>query len=298
MMGISDRLCISLWVALASGTLLMFSGNALAGQYVRVSPDLDIYYEEAGSGTPIIFIPGWIATSAVFNQQLAYFSKNYRAISYDPRSVGRSSKTLGNNNYTQHGADLKAFIDTLLLEDVVLVGWSLGCADAYAYFRIYGTENVKAFVCIDKPPKSIIEQETDWGSKNFPSDFKAFNEGINHNRLKFHSDGVPTMVMRTMTQDELHKFVDEGMKTPTYVAIALWLDGNLANYTQEAKMIASKIPVLYVLSEKAGWTEKAKAWLTKNVPNFEIEAFGYHAMFWEFPDRFNALVDDFLRNIE
>ena len=85
----------------------------LIKRYARVSPDLDIYYEEAGTGTPIIFNPGWIGTTEFFHQQLAHFSKHYRAISYDPRSHGRSSNTLENNNYLQHGADLGAFIATL-----------------------------------------------------------------------------------------------------------------------------------------------------------------------------------------
>jgi non-heme chloroperoxidase len=103
---------------LVLGTLFACCGNAFAGQYVRVSPDLELYYEEAGSGTPIIFIPGWAGTTEFFQQQMTHFSKRYRAISYDPRSQGRSSKTLENNHYTQHGADLKAFMDALKLKEV------------------------------------------------------------------------------------------------------------------------------------------------------------------------------------
>src|SRR5687767_4685372 len=103
------------------GALLTLRGSVSAGQYVRVSPDLELYYEEAGSGTPMIFIPGWVGTTEFRQQQMAQFSIRYRAISYDPRSQGRSSKTLENNNYTQHGADLKAFMDALNLKNVILV---------------------------------------------------------------------------------------------------------------------------------------------------------------------------------
>ncbi|NNE78617.1 MAG: alpha/beta hydrolase, partial [Pricia sp.] len=131
-------------------------------QYVRVSPDLELYYIEAGSGTPIIFIPGWIGTSSFYEKQLDYFSKRFRAISYDPRSQGRSSKTLEGNNYIQHGADLKAFIDTLHLKDIILVGHSAGCLDIYAYIRAFGIQNVKAIVFIDNSPKTVSEQKGDW----------------------------------------------------------------------------------------------------------------------------------------
>src|SRR4051812_19468811 len=90
-------------------------------QYVRINPDLELYYIESGKGSPIIFIPGWIGTSSFFEKQIAHFSKRFRAISYDPRSQGRSIKTLENNNYMQHGRDLKAFMDTLNLKNAVLV---------------------------------------------------------------------------------------------------------------------------------------------------------------------------------
>jgi len=120
-------------------TLVTFGRGVLAGDFVRVSPDLEIYFEEAGSGPPIVFIPGWTGTSESFQQQLSHFSKRYRAVSYDPRSQGRSSKTLENNNYEQHGADLRAFLDAMRMNGVILVAHSAGCFDAYAYFRAYGT---------------------------------------------------------------------------------------------------------------------------------------------------------------
>jgi pimeloyl-ACP methyl ester carboxylesterase len=278
--------------------LLVLFGNVFAGQYVRVSPDLDIYYEDAGTGTPIIFIPGWTGTTSVFKAQVEHFAQNYRAITYDPRGQGRSSKTLENNNYTQHGADLKGFINSLMLKDVVVVGHSTGCKEAFSYFQADGIENVRAFVCIDEPPKSVIEQEGDWGNFMFPGEFKAVNDGLKYDRLKFTREFIPTMVTRDMAEDEINEMADDMMKTPTHIAISLNLDGNISDYRLDAMMIDGKIPVLYVLSEREGYTAAAKAWLRKNMPNTQIEAFAYHLMFWEFPDKFNAVVDDFLLDIE
>jgi len=280
------------------GVAFGLCSNVSASEYVRVSPDLELYYEEAGTGTPIIFIPGWTATTEYMRQQIAHFSKRYQAISYDPRSQGRSSKTLENNNYTQHGADLRAFMEALRLKDVVLVGHSTGCHDAYAYFRAYGTENVQAFVCIDQPPKAIIEHEGDWGSINDVSDMKANYESIINDRLAWAHDFQQSMVTRPMTKEEKNWLVDVSMKTPTYVAVLLDYDVKMADYTAEAKMIDGKIPVLNVLSDQEGWSEPGKAWLAKNAPNSEVVVFGLHLMFWEFPDRFNAAVDAFLEKVK
>lgn len=297
-MGISNHYRISLWAALAPAMLLAFCGNVFAGQYVRVSPDLELYYEEAGSGAPIVFIPGWTATTEYMRQQIDHFSGRYRAIVYDPRSHGRSSKTLENNNYTQHGADLRAFMEALGLEDIVLVGHSSGCKDAYAYFRAYGTDNVNAFVCIDEPPKPIIESDGDWGAVKTASDLKAFHDSISYDRLAWAHVFQQSMVTRPLTEEENNWLVDVSMKTPTYAAVSLFFDVAMADYTAEAKMIDGTIPVLNVLSDRDGWSEPGKAWLSENAPNSEVVVFGLHLMFWEFPDRFNAVVDAFLDKIE
>jgi pimeloyl-ACP methyl ester carboxylesterase len=272
--------------------------GAYAGEYVRVSPDLEVFYEEEGSGAPIVFIPGWTATTEYMRQQIDHFSERYRAIVYDPRSQGRSSKTLENNNYTQHGADLRAFMEALRLEDVVLVAHSAGCHDAYAYFRAYGTDNVKAFVCIDMPPKPIIDNEGDWGEVRTAGDLRPFHNSIVYDRLAWAHDFQQSMVTRPLTSEEENWLVDVSMKTPTYVATSLFLDFTMADYSAEAKMIDGAIPVLNVLADLEGWSELGTAWLSENAPNSEVVVFGLHLMFWEFPARFNAVVDAFLETVQ
>lgn len=263
-------------------------------QYLRVSPDLELYYIEAGSGTPIIFIPGWAGTSSFFEKQVAYFSKRYRAISYDPRSQGRSSKTLENNDYMQHGADLKAFIDTLQLKDVILVGHSAGCLDIYAYLRAFGIQNVKAIVFIDEPPKTFSEQKGDWVWYNSFSEMQESYAGISYDRVNFTKAFLKTLFKNPLKEEELDWFNDELMKSPTYVALLLENSGNMLDFTKEAQMIDGKVPVLNVLADRPGYTQTAKAWLQKNAPHSKVEAFGLHLMYWEFADRFNAAVDGFL----
>lgn len=272
------------------------------GKYVRVSPDLEIYYEEAGSGEPIIFIPGWTGSSYYFRQQVAHFSKNYRAISYDPRGQGRSSKTPENNNYTQHGHDLKAFMDALNLKDAVLVGHSAGCKEAHAYFRAYGTENVKAFVCIDHPPKAIIEEEGDWGTISEVGDFVEDHDELAYDRENFTPGFTQALVSRPLTEAELNALSDMVMQTPTSIALQLSYDSNVADYTSEAQMIDGEIPVLYVLPSPGwyeGWTQVAQAWLANNAPNTEVVVIeGGHNLHWEVPNKFNAAVNAFLEKIE
>lgn len=282
--------------------MLVFGEVAFAGSYVRVSPDLDIYYEEAGAGRPIIFIPGWTGSTSYLRQQVAHFSKRYRAIVYDPRSQGRSSKTLENNTYTQHGADLKAFMDALKVKNVILVGHSWGCYDAYAYFRAYGHGNVKAFVCLDQSPKDIMDKEGDWGTLMSASDFKGFYEGIAYDRVKTTREFIQGMVTRPVTEEEKSWFLDELLKTPTYVAISLMYDGNVADYTPEAKALDGKIPVLNVVADPGwypGWAAAAQNWGKNVAPRTDVVVFpGLHLMNWESSEKINVVLDKFLNKVK
>ncbi|MBI3900764.1 MAG: alpha/beta hydrolase [Chlamydiia bacterium] len=141
------------------------------GHYVKINKNVSLFYYDKGSGDPLIFIPGWLMPADIFKHQIAHFSQKYRVIALDPRSQGNSTVTLENNHYTQHGADLAKFLDALHLQNVIVVAWSWGCNDLYAYVRLKGTDNLKAAICIDASPKSSGGKEEwafanyqDWGS--------------------------------------------------------------------------------------------------------------------------------------
>jgi non-heme chloroperoxidase len=277
--------------------LLLGCTATFAGQYVRVSPDLELYYNEAGSGRPLIFITGWTGANESFAQdQFPYFSKKYRVIAYDPRAQGRSSKTLEGHNYIQHGKDLRAFMEGLKLKDPILVGWSNGCTDIYGYFRTYSTDNVKAFVCIDQSPRQHRAEKGDWGDFNDVSELAGFINGAAYDRPGLMKEFLPTMLQRKITQEEINWSLDTVRRTPDYVAVLLGVDGSLADYTPEMKAIDGKIPVLNFVSDAQA--QSAKAWLAKNAPHSEIFVLGNHWMFHEFPDKFNAVLDGFLAKVK
>jgi len=280
-----------------SVAFLILFGKASAGEYVRVSPDLEIYYVEAGTGTPLIFIPGWCGTTEFYIQhQIPHFSKNYRVISFDPRSHGRSTRTLENNNYIQHGKDLRSFMEALELKDVILAGWSAGCHDIYAYLRTFGTDTIKACIFIDDTPKPLVTQKGDWGWFAEISEARDFINGTVYDQRGLVTTFFPTLMKREMTQDELDWAVDEVLKTPASVAALLATDYVFGDYTREARMIDGKIPVFNILNED--WAAEGKKWLAENAPASNTFVLGKHAMAWEFPDEFNAALDSFLMKIK
>ncbi len=266
--------------------------NQSNGKYLKISNDVTIFYHDIGSGPVLLFIPGWTMSSEVFKTQMDYFGKKYRVIALDPRSQGRSSKTLENNNYTQHGADLARFIELLNLKKFVLIGWSWGCYDAYSYMRLKGVNHLAGFVCIDVSPKSSGPKK-EWAFSNYDGWGKFLFQPMMYRRYDFTQSWLQSMVERKLTPKELKWLTDESFKTQTYAAINLAVDAIYADYRSEAiGLDNNKIPTMNFISIAMG--DVGKNWLTQNAPHSLIKIMGKHMMFWEQPNEFNQSLDKFL----
>ena len=268
------------------------------GQYIEVEPGIEIYYEDRGKGSPIIFITGWTFTTEAFAHQLEHFSKTHRTIAIDPRSHGRSTITLQGNDYVTHGTDLAKIIKTLELQDVVLVGWSFGCLDLWEYIRQEGVENVKTVVCVDLSPKPLSENEKDWVEGPLDEIGGAYNTYLQSPKgqrdfIEYYATEV--MVQRDLNEEELFWIIEQSLKTPYYVASNLFASGMFSNYIAEAKQIDDSLPALYIIAEH--WAETAVSFIKKQFPNTKTEVLGGHMMFWEHSEEFNKLLSEFIDSL-
>ena len=101
----------------------------------------DIYFEDLGSGKPIVFIHGWPLSGAMWEYQVVPLVKaGFRCISYDRRGFGRSGKSTLNYDYATLGRDLAALLETLDLKDVTLVGFSMGGGEVVEYLARHNTK--------------------------------------------------------------------------------------------------------------------------------------------------------------
>ena len=113
------------------------------------STSIDLYYEDHGSGSPVVLIHGWPLSGASWEKQsAALLGAGHRVITYDRRGFGRSSKPSVGYNYDTFAADLDVVLTTLDLGDVDLVGFSMGTGEVTRYIGKYGTERVRKAVLI------------------------------------------------------------------------------------------------------------------------------------------------------
>ena len=88
--------------------------------------DIELYYEEHGTGEPLLCIKGLAADSTAWVLQTPDFAKRHRTIIYDNRGVGRSSKPQGPYSIAQMADDAAGLLDALGIERADVFGMSLG----------------------------------------------------------------------------------------------------------------------------------------------------------------------------
>src|SRR6267143_4645268 len=113
------------------------------------STPIEIYYEDHGSGLPVVLIHGWPLSGTLWEKQTAaLLAAGHRVLTYDRRGFGRSSKPAVGYNYDTFAADLDAVLSTLNLTDVALVGFSMGTGEVTRYIGKHGTKRIRRAVLI------------------------------------------------------------------------------------------------------------------------------------------------------
>ena len=120
-----------------------------------------IYYNDYGSGKPVILIHGWPLSSAMWEYQVNDLVNNgHRVIAYDRRVFGKSSQPWDGYNYDTLTDDLKALIDQLELKDITLVGFSMGGGEVVRYFSRHGGKNISKVVLISSVTPYMLQSDS------------------------------------------------------------------------------------------------------------------------------------------
>ncbi|MDP5062449.1 MAG: alpha/beta hydrolase [Maribacter sp.] len=109
----------------------------------KAKEQVDIFYEDYGSGQPVILIHGWPLSRKSWEQQVwKIVEEGYRCISYDRRGFGTSSSPWDSYDYSALASDLNAIIEELDLKDAVIVGFSMGGGEVVRYLTDYGSSRI------------------------------------------------------------------------------------------------------------------------------------------------------------
>jgi non-heme chloroperoxidase len=124
------------------------------------SGNIDIYYEDHGSGRPVVLIHGFPLNGHSWEKQLgALLNASHRVITYDRRGFGDSSQPTVGYDYDTFTADLNTLIETLDLRDATLVGFSMGTGEVTRYLGTHGSDRLRSAVLLAPVPPYLLKAD-------------------------------------------------------------------------------------------------------------------------------------------
>ena len=147
--------------------------------------NIQIYYEDLGTNNPIVFVSGWPLTHAMWEYQVTPLREaGFRCITYDRRGFGQSDQSLNNYDYDVLAEDLKCLLDELNLQDVTLVGFSMGGGEVVRYCSKYNSERISKIVLVSSVVPYMLQ--TDDNPEGVPAEeFRGFDNKIREDRPAF-----------------------------------------------------------------------------------------------------------------
>ena len=265
------------------------------------STPTELYYEDHGSGSPVVLIHGWPLSGASWEKQTAaLLAAGHRVITYDRRGFGRSSKPAVGYNYDTFAADLDVVLNTLNLADVALVGFSMGTGEVTRYIGKYGTKRVRKAVLIgtlgpylvktaDNPEgvdRSVFE-----GIKSaIKADRPALLMGFLHNFYNYDVTGGK-LVSEQVVNDNWNVAAGASA-TGTWACVDSWIE----DFRQD--VARNTVPTLILHGDAdrilpADATSRRQAKLIKNVRFVELKD-GPHGVLWTHAEQVNSELVKFL----
>ncbi len=124
------------------------------------SGPIELYYEDHGSGPPMVLIHGYPLSGRAWDKQLpALLGAGYRVITYDRRGFGKSSQPTSGYDYDTFAADLNTLVEALDLRETMLVGHSMGSGEVTRYLGTYGSARTAKACLISPIPPFLLKTD-------------------------------------------------------------------------------------------------------------------------------------------
>ena len=265
------------------------------------STPIDLYYEDHGSGAPVVLIHGWPLSGASWEKQTAaLLEAGHRVITYDRRGFGRSSKPGVGYNYDTFAADLDKVIRKLDLRKVALVGFSMGSGEVTRYIGKYGTKRVSKAVLIGTlgpylvkapdNPEGVDAKVFEGIKAAIRADRPAFLMEFLRNFYNYDVTGGK-LVSERVLEDNWNVGVGASA-IATVACVDCWIEDFRKNIPK------NNVPTLILHGDAdrilpPDATSRRQAKMIKNVKFVELPG-GSHGVLWTHADRINSELVRFL----
>jgi non-heme chloroperoxidase len=179
-----------------------------------------IYYNDWGTGQPVVFSHGWPLSADAFEDQMfSLASRGYRCIAHDRRGYGRSSQPWNGNDLDTYADDLAALVQALDLKNAIHVGHSTGGGEVTRYIGRHGTKRVAKAVLIGAIPPLMLKTPANPGGTPIEA-FDQLRAAVVADRSQLWKDlSLP-----------FYGYNRPGAKISEAVREAFWLQGMMCGF--------------------------------------------------------------------
>jgi pimeloyl-ACP methyl ester carboxylesterase len=254
---------------------------------------------ERGAGQPIVLLHGWGTNSSIWKFQLADLAGQHRLLAVDLRGFGESP-ALEDPTTNLLAADVKRFLDSVELSDVLLIGWSMGGHVVMAYCREFGSHRLRSIGIVDVSPR--LRPAADWplGIAVAPELHAGFDRWrtlwATDRRNVFAQINSIGFARPSDHQADIAWLVDESMKANPDTAMDLFCQLSDNDFRDTLPDVHLPTLLLYG-AQSTSTTPYVSQFMLDTLPNAELTTFSDsgHALMLEEPTVFNQTVDQFAK---
>jgi len=265
------------------------------------STDIDLYYEDHGTGQPVVLIHGYPLDGSSWEQQTAsLLEAGHRVITYDRRGFGRSSRPTTGYDYDTFAADLATILDTLDLRDTVLVGFSMGTGEVGRYLGTYGADRVAKAVFLGSLEPYLLQ--ADDNAEGLPQDvFDGLLAAVKADRYAFFTQffagffNTDEFLGNRLSQEALDANQQLAYNASPYASV--WAQPTwLTDFRADIEKIDVPALIVHGTADNILPVDATGRRFAKALPTAEyVEIDGApHGMLWTHADEVNKVLLDFL----
>lgn len=236
----------------------------------------------------ILFVPGIMMPAWIWEKQLTYFSKEYNVVAIEPRSQGDSEQSCEGHYAFSLAKDIQSVVNALDLQQLVVVGWSIGVPQVLNYAVHFGLKRIAGLVFVD----GIVGADSS----------VPFYQSMVDLWIQFQMDRIPntekfirTIFKKPQEEIYLKKLYEVAIRTPTSTVMTLINNYILQDFRTLLPGVAATTLIATIEGPRLDYMRKMNSLL----PNSRLEIFqsAGHALFVDQPENFNLALEGFIKTL-
>lgn len=251
-------------------------------------------YVDKGEGPVVVLVHGVCMTSAFFTHNIDALADHHRVIAVDLRSHGDSPTSLTGNTVAQYARDLHALMAGLGLQDVTGVGWSMGSFVWWDHLTQFGTDRLRRLAVVSQGPADLTRADWPHGIAD-PDGLSEYVDAMQSDFSGFFAEFITEMFKNPVPDGDAAALLAEITKIEPNPGTVILADQTLRDYRGFLQGLDVPHLLVWGIDEKVVKLASAD-WLSSALTDAELHVFADsgHCPMWEEPERFNALLTDWI----